>query len=78
METQRNPVWTKPKEDDLVLLWNAKLEKHKGKKLESRWSEPHRLVKVNPGGVSGMVRKLYGDGTDSRRIHLDDMKVYCP
>jgi RNase H-like domain found in reverse transcriptase/Integrase zinc binding domain len=77
METQRNPVWTKPKEGDLVLLWNAQLEKHLGKKLESRWSEPHRLVRINPGGVSGQVCKLYGDGSE-RRIHLDDMKVYCP
>ncbi len=77
MERQRNPVWTRPKEGDLVLLWNAQLEKQHGRKLESRWSEPHRLVQVNPGGVSGMVSKLYGDGS-VRRIHLDDMKVYCP
>jgi hypothetical protein len=48
METQRNPVWTWPKEGDLVLLWNAQLEKNLGRKLESRWSEPHRLVKINP------------------------------
>lgn len=77
MEGQRNPVWTRPKEGDLVLLWNAQLEKQHGRKLESRWSEPQRLVKVNSGGVSGMVSKLYGDGS-LRRIHLDDMKVYCP
>ena len=78
METVRRPVWTTPKEGDLVLLWNAQMGKHLGKKLESRWSEPHRLIKVNPGGVSGMVCKLYGDQSDTRRIHLDDMKVYCP
>jgi hypothetical protein len=78
MEKQWNPVWTRPQEGDLVLLWNAQLEKNLGRKLESRWSEPHRLVKINPGGVSGMVCRLYGDGGDMRRIHLDDMKVYCP
>jgi hypothetical protein len=77
MEASRHPMWTKPKEGDLVLLWDAQMEKQLGRKLESRWTEPHRLVKVNPGGVSGMVSKLYGDQNNLRRIHLDDMKVYC-
>ena len=54
-------VWTTPKEGDLVLLWNAQIGKHMGKKLESRWSEPYQLVKVNPGRVSRMVCKLYGN-----------------
>jgi hypothetical protein len=59
------------------VLWNVQLEKHLGKKLESRWSEPHRLIRINPGSVSGQVCRLYGDGSE-RRIYLDDMKVYCP
>ena len=77
MEKSRDPMWTKLKEGDLVLLWNAQLEKHLRRKLESRWTEPHRLVKINPGGVSGMVCKLYGNQDNLYRIHLDDMKVYC-
>ncbi|KAI9775776.1 MAG: hypothetical protein M1839_000904 [Geoglossum umbratile] len=77
MEGQRNPVYTRPKEGDLVLLWNAQIGGQRGWKLESHWSEPYRLVKINPGCVTGMVSKLYGDGSQ-RRIHLDDMKVYCP
>ena len=74
----RNPVWTKPKEEDLVLLWNSQLEKHHSRKLESHWTEPHRLVKINPEGISGMASKLYGDQSNLRRTHLDDMKVCCP
>ena len=61
MEAIRCPVWTTPKEGDMVLLWNVQMGKHMGKKLESWWSELHQLVKVNPGGVSRMVCKLYGD-----------------
>ena len=61
-----------------MLVWNAQLEKNLSRKLESRWSEPHHLVKINPGGVSGQVCKLYSDDTKQQRMHLDDMKVYCP
>ena len=78
MEAIRHLVWTTLKEGDLVLLWNAQMGKHMGKKLESQWSEPHRLVKVNPGRVSRMVCKLYSDQSDTWQIHLDDMKIYCP
>jgi hypothetical protein len=78
LEGRNNPVWTQPKEGDLVLLWDYVLEKDLGRKLDRRWSEPHRLVKINPGGVSAMVCKLYGDGSDLRRIHLNHLKVYCP
>jgi hypothetical protein len=78
MESQQNPIWTKPKEGDLVLLWDAQLAKQHGKKLESHWSELCQLIKVNPGGVNGMVTKLYGNRKAIRCIHLDDMKVYYP
>src|SRR6266480_3050598 len=78
MRKSRNPVWTKPKEGDLVLLWNSQLQKHHSQKLESHWTKPYHLVKINTGGISGMVSKLYGDQSNLRRIHLDDMKVYCP
>ena len=61
MRKSRNPDWTKLKEEKLVLLRNSQLQKHHGRKLESHWSEPHRLVKIKPGGISGMVSKLYGD-----------------
>ena len=78
LEGRNNPVWTQPKEGDLVLLWDYILEKDLGQKLDPRWSEPHHLVKINPGGISAMVCKLYGDGSDLRRIHLNHLKVYCP
>ena len=61
MRKSRDPVWTKPKEEDLMLLWNSQLQKHHGRKLESHWSELHRLVKINLEGISGMVSKSYGD-----------------
>ena len=41
MEAIRHLVWTTLKEGDLVLLWNAQMGKHMGKKLESQWLEPH-------------------------------------
>src|ERR1700758_1600489 len=68
----------KPREGDLVLVWNTQLEKNLDWKLESHWSEPYHLVKINLRGVSGQVCKLYGDDTKQWRIHLDDMKVYYP
>jgi hypothetical protein len=78
MERQRNPVWMRLKEGDLVLVWNTQLEKNLSQKLRSRWLELQCLVKINPSGVSGQVCEVYGDKNNQRRIHLDDMKVYYP
>lgn len=75
LEDNGRQIWTPPVEGDLVVVRRHIVDAHHGKKLEPRWTEPRRLIKVSHHGRSGLVAKLHGDG-QAKRFHLDDIKVY--
>lgn len=49
------------REGDLVLVRDLKREKVSKNKMAPKWFGPRKLVKVNPGGITAMVSRLYGD-----------------
>lgn len=75
LEAKQNAAWTSPQPGDLVMVRDLQKEKEYGRKLDPNWLGPRLLVMISPSKVSGYVKELYGENT--KRYHLDDLKVYC-
>jgi hypothetical protein len=43
-------------------------------KMEPKWNGPRVLLRVNPGGLTAIVRRLYDE--TPHRVHLDDLRLY--
>ncbi|EKV12008.1 hypothetical protein PDIG_47230 [Penicillium digitatum PHI26] len=61
-------------EGDLVFVRDLRSEKVSKDKMKPKWFGPRKLVKINPGRLTAMVGRLYGDGTS--KYHLDDLRLY--
>ena len=67
-----------PKPGDLVLLRDIQLAKHRGRKLDPRWTTSRIVVSVSASGVSCNVRQIHDPPTITKRYHLDDLVVFVP
>ena len=59
---------------DLVLIRDFIRDKEGTGKMKPRWIGPVVLERLNPGGRTAMVRKVYASG--SHRVHLDDLRLF--
>ncbi|KAI9783265.1 MAG: hypothetical protein M1839_004105 [Geoglossum umbratile] len=67
-ESKRRPIRTN-------MRWSWMLRKRRKRCI---WRSRASKEDSDAADVSRQVCKLYGDGGDTCRTHLDDMKVYCP
>ena len=78
LHSRHTAGYQKPKTGDLVLVRDFQQAKHKGAKLEPRWSTPRIVDRISASGVSTHVRQLHDPPGTTKRFHLDDLIVYVP
>ena len=61
-----------------MLVRDFQQAKHKGAKLEPRWSTPRIVDRISASGVSAHIRQLHDPPGITKRFHLDDLIVYVP
>ena len=69
-------AYQRPKAGDLVLLRDLARDKHLGRKLDPRWTEPRLVDRLSKNGMSAYIRALYEPPDRSKRYHIDDLRVY--
>ena len=68
--------YRRPKAGDLVLPRDLARDKHLGRKLDPRWTEPRLVDKISKNGMSTYIRAIYEPPDRGKRYHIDDLKVY--
>ena len=68
--------YKKPEPGDLVLLRDLQRDKHLGRKLDPRWTEPRIVERLAKNGMSAYIRALHEGPDKSKRYHIDDLRVY--
>jgi hypothetical protein len=81
LETRAHPptaTYRKPKAGDLVLLRDLARDKHHGRKLDPRWTEPRIVERLSNNGMSAYIRSLHDPPSRAKRYHIDDLRIYIP
>lgn len=68
--------YKRPEPADLVLLRDLKRDKHLGRKLDPRWTEPRIVDRLTKNGMSAYIRALHEGPDKTKRYHIDDLRVY--
>lgn len=70
-------TYKRPAVGDLVLLRDLARDKHLGRKLDPRWTEPRIVDRLSKNGMSAYIRALHEGPERTKRYHIDDLKVYA-
>jgi hypothetical protein len=68
--------YKRPGMGDLVLLRDLARDKHLGRKLDPRWTEPRIVDRLSKNGMSAYIRAVHEGPDKAKRYHIDDLRVY--
>ena len=69
-------TYKRPEPGDLVLLRDLARDKHLGRKLDPRWTEPRLVERISKNGMSAYIRAIHESPDRAKRYHIDDLRVY--
>ena len=75
MASTKRPRRQPLKASNLVLVQDHKRDKNHSRKLDLQWMEPRLLVKTTSKGITGYIKKLYGNST-LKKYHLDNLLAW--
>lgn len=69
-------TYKRPEPGDLVLLRDLARDKHLGRKLDPRWTEPRLVERISKNGMSTYIHAIHESPDRAKRYHIDDLRVY--